>query len=105
MDYFKQHNIKSITLKGQELVIEYQNSQTETKLVNTNELKAIQTYLQTKGVNSLAFSDLQAQTQTPTGFNWKSPWVIGIGVVLVMGMIGLILYFINKNKEEKEEII
>jgi hypothetical protein len=64
-------------------------------------LQQIKFYCQQKGLNTLSFSDLQAQTQNPRGFNWKSPWVMGGGIVLVLGMIGLIVYFMNKNKKKE----
>jgi hypothetical protein len=73
--------------------------QTETKFITTGELQQIKAYCQAKNLNTLSFADLQ-QTQTPHGFNLKSPWVIATGVILVVGMIGLVVYFIKrKNKE------
>jgi hypothetical protein len=32
----------------------------------------------------------------------KSPWVIGTGLVLVVGMIELVVYLVNRNKGNKE---
>jgi hypothetical protein len=68
LTYFKQHNIKSITLQGDKLLIEYNNnSPTETKPIDTSELQLIQSYCQALGKNSLTLSDLQkTNTQQPT---------------------------------------
>jgi len=34
-------------------------------------------------------------------FNWKSPWIIGIGIAIIASLIGLIFYFINRNKHDR----
>ena len=101
--YFQQHNIKSITLNGNNLIIEYNNnSQTETKLIDTSELQLIQSYCQKQGLNTLALFDLQKQepnTQKP--FNW-TPWIIGGGIAVVI-IIGAIIYFLARKKEPKKD--
>ena len=101
MAYFKQHNIKSITLQNDKLVIDYNNnSPTETKSINTSELQLIQSYCQAQGVSSLSLSDLQ-KTNTQQPFNW-TPWLIGGGIALVI-IIGAIIYFALREKEPKKD--
>ena len=70
MAYFQQNSIKSITLQGDKLLIEYNNnSPTETKSIDNQELQLIQSYCQAKGLTSLSLSDLQkSQTQQPTNY-------------------------------------
>ncbi|CAH1769146.1 8864_t:CDS:2 [Entrophospora sp. SA101] len=72
-------NIKSITLQGDKLLIEHSNnSNTETKPINTSELQLIQSYCQSQGLTSLSLSDLQKsqspQTQQPTNY---LPYILG----------------------------
>lgn len=94
--YFKKHSIKSITLRGDKLLIEYSNnSNTETKPIDTSELKAIQSYCQALGKNSLSLVDLQkTNTQQPTNY---LPWIIGGGIILVL--LGIIVYLLLRNKK------
>jgi hypothetical protein len=61
--YFTKHNIKSITLQDDKLLIEYSNSPTETKLIDTSELQLIQSYCQQQGLTTLSLSDLQKSNQ------------------------------------------
>ncbi len=35
------------------------------------------------------------------GFNWKSPWVIGSGLVVMGLVIGLIIYLMNRKKKKQ----
>ena len=101
MTYFKQHNIKSITLQGDKLLIEYNNnSPTETKPTNNSELQLIQSYCQAKGLTSLSLNDLQ-KTNTQQPFNWTT-WLIGGGIALVI-IIGTIIYFVLIRKKEPKK--
>jgi hypothetical protein len=97
LTYFQQHNIKSITLQNDKLVIEYNNnSPTETKLIDTSELQLIKSYCQAKGLTSLSLTDLQkSQTQQPTN---HLPLIIGGGIILVL-IIGIIAYFSMRKKK------
>jgi cytochrome c len=62
--YFATNNIKSITLKdNRELLIEYQQGNSETASADSSELQQIQAYCQAKNLNTLSFADLQ-QTQS-----------------------------------------
>jgi hypothetical protein len=66
--YFQQHQIRSITLQGNKLIIDYQNSQTETRTATTPELQQVQVYCQQQGLNTLALENLQkpgVNTQQP----------------------------------------
>ena len=102
MAYFKKHGIKYITLQDDKLLIEYSNSPTETKPIDTSELQLIQSYCQQQGLTTLSLSDLQKQepnTQKP--FNWI-PWIVGGGIALVI-IIGTIIYFTLRKKEPKKD--
>jgi len=68
--YFTKHKIKSITLQGDKLLIEYNNnSPTETKSIDNQKLQLIQSYCKALGKNSLSLSDLQkTNTQQPTNY-------------------------------------
>jgi len=70
LTYFQQHNIRTITLQGdKQLLIEYSNnSPTETKSIDNQELQLIQSYCQQQGLTSLSLSDLQ-KTNTQQPFN------------------------------------
>ena len=99
MAYFQQHKIKSITLQGDKLLIEYNNNfPTETKSIDTSELQLIQSYCRKQGLTSLNLSDLQKNNQEsnkPTNY-W--PYILGgIGILLV---IGIIAYFLFRKKKE-----
>ena len=86
-EYFTKHNIKSIKLENDQLVIEYNNSQTETKVVNTSELQVIKNYCQQNN-NSVSYQqllDLENNKNKPT--NW-TPWILG-GMGIVVVIIGL----------------
>ena len=97
MEYFTKHSIKSITLQGDKLLIEYSNnSSTETKSIDNQELQLIQSYCQQQGLTSLSLSDLQ-KTDTQQPFNW-TPWIIGGGIILALIIIGI--YFLTKNKKK-----
>jgi hypothetical protein len=61
LTYFQRNSIKSITLQGNNLVIEHNDSQTETKTATTPELQQIRSYCQARGLNILALTDLQKQ--------------------------------------------
>jgi len=59
---------------------------------NTQELKQIQTYLQSQGKHSINQSELKSEQSQPPKKNYL-PWILG-GI----GLIGLIIYFIKKKK-------
>ena len=103
MEYFKQHKIKSITLQGDSLVIEYQNSTTETKPVNSSsELQKVKSYLGKIGKNKLSLSGLE-QTNQPTSPNKsnKLPLYIGLAVVGIL-VVGIIIYFLTREKKKDD---
>ena len=103
MTYFTKHSIKSITLQGDKLLIEYNNnSPTETKSINTSELKAIQSYCQAQGLTSLSLSDLQKTNTETKPTNW-TPWLIGGSVVILVLIIGIISYSWIKKKQENKK--
>jgi len=98
--YFTKHSIKSITLQNDKLVIEYNNSPTEIKLIDTSELQLIQSYCQQQGLTSLSLSDLhKSNIQQPT--NW-TPWLIGGSIVILVLVIGIISYSWIKKKQENK---
>jgi hypothetical protein len=68
--YFQQQGIKSAKLEGDKLIIEYNNSTTETKDINTMELQQTKSYLQKLGKQELSLSDLQT---TQSGGNNSKP--------------------------------
>ncbi|CAG8597910.1 9170_t:CDS:10 [Ambispora gerdemannii] len=75
------HDIKSIKLNDSKLIIEYNNSTTETRTSTEPELQQIRSYCQARGLNTLALTDLQKQgtnTQQPTNY---LPYILGgIGI-------------------------
>jgi predicted PurR-regulated permease PerM len=97
LTYFIKQHIKSITLQGNKLIIEFNNSQTETKDTSDQELQPIYSYLQAQGLTSLSLSDLQAtnsNTEKPTNY---LPYILGGVGVLVL--IGIIVYFLTKKRK------
>jgi len=101
LTYFIKQHIKSITLQGNKLIIEYNNnSQTETKDTSEQELQPIYSYLQAQGLTSLSLSDLQPtnpNTEKPTNY---LPWILGGVGVLVL--IGIIAYFLTRKKVKQK---
>ena len=101
LNYFKTHNIKSIKLENNKLVIEYNDSQTESKEIKDSVSQQIKSYAERLGVKQLSLSDLE---QSSNGSNSpKSNKGIYIGLagvgVLVVGIVAWLLVR-NKNKEE-----
>ncbi|KLL04956.1 MAG: hypothetical protein MRERV_8c038 [Mycoplasmataceae bacterium RV_VA103A] len=99
MNYFKQHNIKSAKLEGDKLIIEYNNSTTETKDINDAELQQIKSYSQKLGKNELSLSDLENSSNTGSPDN-KSNKGLYIGLVVVVVIVGIIGYFLLGNKKK-----
>ena len=67
---------------------------------NTQELKQIKTYLQTQGKPSINQSELKSE-QSPASKKSYLPWILGgVGIV---GLIGIITFFVLKNKKGEEE--
>jgi len=67
---------------------------------NTQELKQIQAYLQSHGKPSINQSELKSeQSQSPK----KSylPWILG--GIAGLGLIGIIIYFVIKNRKGGKE--
>lgn len=63
-------------------------------------LKKIKTYLESLPNKSVSLEELEQQVggdNKPTNY---LPWIIGGGIILVL-VIGLILYFLLKNKKRK----
>lgn len=98
LNHFKQHNIKSITLQNNQLLIEYNTSQTEIKDPNNQELQAIKSYAEKLGKSEITLKDLEASnpSQTPKS-NQVLYWGLGIVGVLVAGVI---VWLIIKNKNK-----
>jgi hypothetical protein len=61
LEYFQKHNIKSIKLENDQLIIKYNNSQTETQEITSKEAKQIKSYCQSQGLTSLNLADLTEQ--------------------------------------------
>ncbi|MEG7979343.1 MAG: hypothetical protein NY202_05685 [Mollicutes bacterium UO1] len=95
MNYFQQHNIQSIILKGNKLLIKYQDREEE-KEINNQELQLISSYCQKENLTSLSLEQLQkANTQQPTNY---LPLIIGGGIILAL-LIVVIIYFSTKKKK------
>ncbi|CAG8720299.1 22569_t:CDS:2, partial [Racocetra persica] len=78
-----QNSIKSITLQGDKLIIEYQGSKTETKPVSSSsEFQQIKSYLSKVGKNNLSLSDLEQSSNQPTSPE-KSNKALYIGLAVV----------------------
>ena len=104
MDYFIKHHIRSITLQSNKLIIEFNNSQTETKEANEQDLQPIYSYLQKQNLTSLSLKDLQkTNPNTQQSFNW-TPWLIGGGIILILIILGIIAYSLNKKKKYDEKV-
>ena len=44
----------------------------------------------------------ERERESNSGFNWKSPYLIGGGVALLLG-IGLIIYFLTRKKPKEDD--
>jgi|SRR6185437_5025268 len=101
--YFVENSIQSITLQGDNLIIEYQGSKTETKSVNNSkELQQVKSYLSKIGKNKLSLSDLK-QSYNPSNSpkSNKLPLYIGLAVVGIL-VVGIIAYFLTRGKKERK---
>jgi len=72
LQYFQQKNIKSIKLEGDKVNIEYNNSTTESKEINSNELQQTKSYLQKIGKQELSLSDLEQSSNQTNNSNGNS---------------------------------
>lgn len=101
--YFQKYCIKFFILKDNgSWLIEYTSGEQKEFQANADDtaLQEIKAYCQQKNLKTLSVSDLQQNPNTESKlFNWKSLGVIGTGLVLVVGIIGLVVYFTRKNKE------
>ena len=103
MKYFIEYDIKSITLQGDNLIIEYESSQTETKPVNklSQELQQVKSYLGKIGKSKLSLSDLKQGSSTGNGGSSKKYWLwIGIGIVSLL-LAGIIIYLLLRGKKKE----
>jgi len=90
LQYFQQKNIKSIRLEGEKLIIEYNNSTTESKEANTNELQQTKSYLQKIGKQELSLNDLEQRNNNSNSPNKSNKGLyIGLAIVgiLIVGII------------------
>ena len=103
MNYFKQNSIKSITLQGDNSLIEYQDSTTEIKLTSSSsEIQKVKSYLDKIGKSKLFLSDLE-QESNDGGGNTKKPTnylprIIGGGFIFILVII--IIWLLIRNKEK-----
>lgn len=99
--HFNNFLIKSITLNSdKQLVIEYQDSKTETKPVNSSsELQQVKSYLTEIGKNKLTLSELETSHNPST--SPKSNKVLYISLTIVSTIIlEIVIYFLTrKNKK------
>ncbi|CAG8546651.1 23616_t:CDS:2 [Racocetra persica] len=84
---WEEHKIKSITLQGDNLLIEYQDSKKETKPVSSSqELQKVKSHLGKIGKNNLSLSDLEQGSNPSNSPNKSSklPLYIGLAVVGIL---------------------
>jgi len=97
LSYFKRHNIKSIRLKGDKLIIKY-NHKEEEEEPNTNELQQTKSYLQKIGKNELTLSDLEQSNRSNSPESNKGLY-ISLAVVGII-VVGVIAWLLMRNKKE-----
>jgi hypothetical protein len=96
--YFQENNIKSIKLEGENLIIEYNASQAKKTLkIEGQELKQIRDFIQSKGQQSLSFSELKSDTNS-SGSNKNSNLVLGLTIGIISGVVltGVFVYFLSR---------
>jgi hypothetical protein len=85
------------------LLVEYQNSKTETKEIKDAQTQQIKSYLVKVGKNKLSLSDLEQKSNDSGGGDPKNPtnywpW-IGGGIILAL-LVAIIIYLLTKNKKK-----
>ena len=97
MNYFQQHNIKSIKIKDNKLVIKY-NHKEEEEEPKTTELQQIKSFTEKLGRSELSLTDLeQMNNQSP---NSNKGLYIGLAIVGIVAVIILGYLLLRKNKRE-----
>ncbi|WP_147410636.1 hypothetical protein [endosymbiont GvMRE of Glomus versiforme] len=101
--FFQDNNIKQVELKGEDLLITYNDGKKETySLSNNQELKPIKSYLQSQGKSKITFEELTELIQNKSEKKNYWPWIIGRGVILA-GIIGLVIWLVMRKKKGGEK--
>ncbi|MCE8164141.1 MAG: hypothetical protein I3273_04460 [Candidatus Moeniiplasma glomeromycotorum] len=106
--YFREHNIHSITLVGNNLLIEYNNKKQKEKEANNPQLQLIKGIVSQLKDHTLSFSQPQPKTPQSNSPSQSNPnknnhqLVIGLfcGATAVI-LVGVIFYFLGKKKKRK----
>jgi hypothetical protein len=99
LSLFQKYNIKKLTLGNDKLVIEYNNSQTENKEIDKQELEKYRKLIQKLPNHSISLSNLQTNSnKNPNNNNLAIGLVTSAGIVFFSGIVA---YFLLRKKKVK----